>query len=49
VAYAGRHRSLSRAVYVTNVDTGETKLVTDGLDDLIRERDMTPGSKLEVS
>jgi hypothetical protein len=42
VAHAGLLRYLSRAVYVTNVDTGETKLVTDGQDDLIRERDMTP-------
>ncbi|MFO7694101.1 MAG: PDZ domain-containing protein [Vicinamibacterales bacterium] len=33
VAYASRLRSLYRAVFVTNVDTGETKQVTDGLAD----------------
>ena len=33
VAYAGRLRSLYRAIYVSNVETGETKQVTDGLAD----------------
>jgi tricorn protease len=33
VAYAGRFRSLYRAVFVPNVDAGETKQVTDGLVD----------------
>ncbi len=33
VAYASRLRSLYRAIFVSNVDTGETKQVTDGLAD----------------
>ncbi len=33
VAYASRLRSLYRAIIVTNVDTGDTKQVTDGLAD----------------
>jgi tricorn protease len=33
VAYASRLRSLYRAIVVTNVDTGDTKQVTDGLAD----------------
>ncbi|MFB3855178.1 MAG: PDZ domain-containing protein [Vicinamibacterales bacterium] len=33
VAYAGRLRSLYRAIFVANVETGETKQVTDGLAD----------------
>ncbi|MGE5198292.1 MAG: S41 family peptidase, partial [Rhodospirillaceae bacterium] len=33
VAYASRLKSLYRAIHVTNVDTGETKQVTDGLAD----------------
>ncbi|MEW5981310.1 MAG: PDZ domain-containing protein [Acidobacteriota bacterium] len=33
VAYASRLRSLYRAIFVTNVETGETKQVTDGLAD----------------
>ena len=33
VAYASRLRSLYRAIFVTNVDTGDTKQVTDGLAD----------------
>ena len=33
VAYASRLRSLYRAIRVTNVDTGDTKQVTDGLAD----------------
>jgi tricorn protease len=33
VAYAGRLRSLSRAIFVTNVESGETRPVTDGLAD----------------
>lgn len=33
VAYASRLRSLYRAIFVTNVDTGETKQVTDGMAD----------------
>ena len=31
VAYASRLRSLHHAIYVSNVETGETKQVTDGL------------------
>ena len=33
VAYAGRLNSLYRAIFVSNVETGETKQVTDGLAD----------------
>ena len=33
VAYASRLRSLYRAIHVTNVDTGDTKQITDGLAD----------------
>ncbi|RPJ58721.1 MAG: hypothetical protein EHM24_28485, partial [Acidobacteria bacterium] len=33
VAYASRLRSLYRAIFVANVETGETKQVTDGLAD----------------
>jgi len=33
VAYASRLQSLYRAIFVSNVDTGETKPVTDGLAD----------------
>ncbi len=33
VAYASRLRSLYRAIFVSNVDTGETKQITDGLAD----------------
>jgi tricorn protease len=33
VAYASRLKSLYRAIHVTNVDTGDTKQVTDGLAD----------------
>ncbi len=33
VAYAGRLNSLYRAIFVGNIETGETKQVTDGLAD----------------
>ena len=35
VAYAGRLNSLYRAIFVSNVETGETKQVTDGLADVM--------------
>jgi tricorn protease len=35
VAYASRLKSLYHAVYISNVDTGETKQVTDGLADAV--------------
>ena len=35
VAYASRLRSLHHAIYVSNVETGETKQVTDGLADAV--------------
>jgi tricorn protease len=35
VAYASRLRSMYHAIFVSNVDTGETKQVTDGLADAV--------------
>jgi tricorn protease len=35
IAYASRLRSLHHAIYVSNVETGETKQVTDGLADSV--------------
>ena len=35
VAYSSRLKSLYHAVYISNVDTGETKQVTDGLADAV--------------
>jgi tricorn protease len=35
VAYSGRLRSMYHAIFVSNVDTGETKQVTDGLADAV--------------
>jgi len=35
VAYAGRLQSLHHAIYVSNVETGESKQVTDGLADAV--------------
>jgi tricorn protease len=35
VAYASRLKSLFHAIFVSNVDTGETKQVTDGLSDAV--------------
>ena len=35
VAYASRLRSLYHAIFVSNVETGETKQVTDGLADAV--------------
>jgi tricorn protease len=35
VAYASRLRSLYHAIYISNVDTGETKQITDGLADSV--------------
>ena len=35
VAYVAHLQSLHRAIYVSNVDTGETKQVTDGLSDAV--------------
>ena len=35
VAYAGRLRSLHHAIFVSNVETGESKQVTDGLADAV--------------
>jgi tricorn protease len=35
VAYAGRLRSLHHAIFVSNVETGESKQITDGLADAI--------------
>ena len=35
VAYAGRLRSLYHAIFVSNVETGESKQITDGLADAI--------------
>src|SRR5262249_57900938 len=32
-AYSGRLKSMFRAIFVTNVETGETKQTTDGLAD----------------
>ncbi|HJT26101.1 MAG TPA: hypothetical protein VJ784_01730, partial [Pyrinomonadaceae bacterium] len=35
VAYASRLRSLYHAIFISNVDTGETKQITDGLADAV--------------
>jgi hypothetical protein len=35
VAYAGRLRSLHHAIFVSNIETGESKQVTDGLADAV--------------
>ncbi len=35
VAYAGRLQSLHHAIFVSNVETGETKQITDGLADAV--------------
>ncbi|HSD45782.1 MAG TPA: hypothetical protein VLB87_04135, partial [Pyrinomonadaceae bacterium] len=35
IAYASRLRSLHHAIYISNVETGETKQVTDGLADAV--------------
>ena len=35
VAYAGRLRSLHHAIFVSNVETGESKQITDGLADAV--------------
>ena len=35
IAYAGRLRSLYHAIFVVNVETGETKQITDGLADAV--------------
>lgn len=35
VAYVGRLRSLHHAVYISNVETGESKQITDGLADAV--------------
>lgn len=35
MAYASRLKSLYHAIYISNVDTGETRQVTDGLADAV--------------
>ena len=35
VAYAGRLRSLHHAIFVSNIETGQTKQITDGLADAV--------------